>query len=56
MLEDVEEITKHSRWSKIKEKCYKDSRYKAVDHSSQREDWFNEYVDTKLKVSHLYPL
>ncbi len=52
MLEERDDIDKHTRWSKIKDRMHKDSRYKAVDHSSQREDWFKEYQETKSKVSY----
>lgn len=43
MLREHSDIDRHSRWSDIKKKLDTDSRYKAVDSSSQKEDWFREY-------------
>lgn len=44
LLKDTSEIDRHSRWSDIKRKIDSDPRYKAVDSSSRREDWFKDYV------------
>ncbi|KAL3865336.1 hypothetical protein ACJMK2_006934 [Sinanodonta woodiana] len=38
------DIERHSRWSEIKRKIDSDPRYKAIDSSSRREDWFKDYV------------
>lgn len=43
MLREHSDIDRHSRWSDVKKKLDTDSRYKAVDSSNQREDWFREY-------------
>ncbi|XP_017786660.1 PREDICTED: transcription elongation regulator 1 isoform X2 [Nicrophorus vespilloides] len=43
MLREHSDIDRHTRWSDIKKKFDGDSRYKAVDSSGQREDWFREY-------------
>ncbi|XP_078267929.1 transcription elongation regulator 1-like isoform X2 [Rhinoraja longicauda] len=37
------------RWSKVKEKFESDSRYKAVDSSGLREDFFKQYMDKLAK-------
>jgi len=44
LLKETEGIDRHSRWSETKKKIDADSRYKAVDSSSRREDWFRDYV------------
>ena len=44
MLGESEAITERSQWRKIKTLFEKDTRYKAVESSSQREEWFSEYV------------
>ncbi|KAI8492876.1 transcription elongation regulator [Branchiostoma belcheri] len=42
-------VDKYSRWSKVKDKVESDSRYKAVESSHLREEWFKMYVETKAK-------
>ncbi|XP_071949292.1 transcription elongation regulator 1-like [Antedon mediterranea] len=49
LLEEQDDITNKSRWSKIKEYLNSDPRYKAVDSSSQREVWFKQYQETMDK-------
>lgn len=44
MMKECDEIDHHSRWSDIKKILSDDPRYQAVDSSSQREDWFSDYV------------
>uniref|UniRef100_T1IIS2 Transcription elongation regulator 1 n=1 Tax=Strigamia maritima TaxID=126957 RepID=T1IIS2_STRMM len=44
LLKEHSEIDKHSRWSETKKKIDSDPRYKAIDSSSQREDWFRDYL------------
>ena len=51
LLKETSEIDRHSRWSDIKRKIDSDSRYKAVDSSSRREDWFKDYVRNLEDVS-----
>ncbi|XP_033126510.1 transcription elongation regulator 1-like [Anneissia japonica] len=46
LLEEQDDITVKSRWSKIKEYMNSDPRYKAVESSSQRELWFKLYQET----------
>lgn len=43
MLREHPDIDRHSRWSDVKKKVDSDPRYKAVDSSGLREDWFREY-------------
>lgn len=50
LLKDTSEIDRQSKWSDVKKKIDSDSRYKAVDSSSRREDWFRDYVKTLEKV------
>ncbi|XP_007889590.2 transcription elongation regulator 1 isoform X4 [Callorhinchus milii] len=38
-----------SRWSKVKEKFESDSRYKVVDSSGLREDFFKQYIERLAK-------
>jgi hypothetical protein len=51
LLKDTSDIDRHSRWSDIKRKIDSDPRYKAVDSSSRREDWFKDYVKNLDDVS-----
>lgn len=44
LLREHSEIDRHSRWSDIKKKLDSDSRYKMVDSSSLREDYFREFI------------
>ncbi|KAH3791103.1 hypothetical protein DPMN_169314, partial [Dreissena polymorpha] len=46
LLKETSDIERHSRWSDIKRKIDSDPRYKAVESSSRREDWFKDYVKT----------
>lgn len=43
LLREHPDIDRHSRWSDVKKKIDSDPRYKAVDSSGMREDWFREY-------------
>uniref|UniRef100_A0A1Y1K130 FF domain-containing protein n=2 Tax=Photinus pyralis TaxID=7054 RepID=A0A1Y1K130_PHOPY len=43
MLREHSDIDRHARWSDVKKKVDSDSRYKSVESSGQREDWFREY-------------
>ncbi len=44
MLGESEAITERSQWRKMKTLFDKDTRYKAVEGSTQREEWFKEFV------------
>lgn len=50
LVKEQKGLDKHSRWSEVKKTISDDSRYKAVDSSSMREDWFKEYIN---KLSHV---
>lgn len=52
LLKETSGIDKNSRWSDIKKKIDGDSRYKAVDSSSRREEWFKDYQKTIEAVKH----
>lgn len=43
MLRENTDLDRHARWSEVKKKFDCDARYKAVDSSGQREDWWREY-------------
>ncbi|XP_065216790.1 transcription elongation regulator 1 [Planococcus citri] len=44
LLREHSEIDRHSRWSDVKKKLDHDSRYKMVDSSTLREDYFRDYI------------
>ncbi|XP_023714864.1 transcription elongation regulator 1 isoform X3 [Cryptotermes secundus] len=44
LLREHADIDRHSRWGDVKKRLDMDPRYKAVESSSAREDWFREYV------------
>lgn len=44
LLKEQKQLDKHARWSDIKKTLGEDPRYRAVDSSSQREEWFKEYT------------
>uniref|UniRef100_A0A0A9Z774 Transcription elongation regulator 1 n=4 Tax=Lygus hesperus TaxID=30085 RepID=A0A0A9Z774_LYGHE len=44
MLKETPDIDRHTRWSEVKKKMDSDPRYKAVESSLQREDWFREHI------------
>lgn len=43
MLREHSEISRHSRWPDVKKRIDSDSRFRAVDGSNLREDYFIEY-------------
>merc|ERR1712079_979267 len=51
LLKETEGIDRHSHWSDIKKIIEKEDRYVAVDSSSQRQDWFDDYIQ-ELKDVH----
>lgn len=44
LLREHTDIDRHSRWGDVKKRLDTDPRYKAVESSSAREDWFREHV------------
>ena len=53
MLSEASKLTPHSQWRKVKGIFQRDSRYQAVDSSSQREDYFEEYIKQLGKVNRM---
>lgn len=51
LLKEQKTLDKHSRWGDVKKSMAEDARYRAVESSSQREEWFKEYV-SKLTTPH----
>eukprot|EP00096_Caligus_rogercresseyi_P010706 TRINITY_DN3996_c0_g1_i5.p1 TRINITY_DN3996_c0_g1~~TRINITY_DN3996_c0_g1_i5.p1 ORF type:complete len:1041 (+),score=429.16 TRINITY_DN3996_c0_g1_i5:114-3236(+) len=51
LLRSCSSIDRHSYWSDAKKSIDSDLRYKAVDSSSQREDWFMDHIQD-LKDEH----
>ncbi|ELT91022.1 hypothetical protein CAPTEDRAFT_223762 [Capitella teleta] len=51
LLKEVKDLDRHSRWSDTKKKIDSDSRYKAIESSSRREDWFRDYIKHHLEDS-----
>lgn len=46
MLSESETIHERSQWRKVKSSFDHDPRYKAVEHSATREEWFNEHIQS----------
>ena len=46
LLREQKTLSVRSQWKKVKGAIADDSRYKAVESSSLREDYFKEYVKT----------
>ena len=44
MLRDDKSIDHHAHWSDVKKRLDSDPRYRAVESSGQREDWFRDHV------------
>ncbi|GFT76535.1 transcription elongation regulator 1 [Nephila pilipes] len=44
MLKEHRGLDKHTRWADVKKAFAEDPRYKAVESSSLRDEWFKEYV------------
>merc|ERR1712088_449054 len=51
MLKESTGVDRHSHWSDVKKTLEGDSRYKAVESSSQKEDWFLDHIHD-LKEDH----
>ncbi|CDW57799.1 T complex protein 1 subunit eta [Trichuris trichiura] len=43
LLKEQPNVKKRSRWSEVKKTISQDARYRQVESSSMREDWFREY-------------
>ncbi|KAF4522361.1 hypothetical protein B566_EDAN012218 [Ephemera danica] len=44
LLRETESIDRHSRWGDVKKKLDSDPRYRAVESSTAREDWFRDHL------------
>ncbi|VEL15185.1 unnamed protein product, partial [Protopolystoma xenopodis] len=44
LLKEQKGLNRHSHWGDFKKKLDSDPRYKAVDSSSRREEWFRDYT------------
>ena len=44
MLSESDLVTEQTQWRKVKGLFERDVRYKVVEGSAQREEWFNEHV------------
>lgn len=51
LLKEQKHLDKHARWSDVKKSLAEDARYRAVESSSQREEWFKEHT-AKLTSNH----
>ena len=50
MLSENKSLHYKSKWKDFKSSFKHDPRYQAVEHSSQREEWFQEHVKKLEKV------
>ena len=46
-----QKLDSNAHWRKIRSKIEKDPRYKAVESSVEREEWFKEHVEQLYKVT-----
>jgi hypothetical protein len=46
LIENVANLHRRSSWSEWKRKLEADERYKAIESSTTREDWFRDYIRT----------
>lgn len=53
---DEQKLDNKAQWRKVRHKIEKDPRYKAVESSSQKEEWFKEHIEQIYKVICLGPL
>ncbi|KAG8196247.1 hypothetical protein JTE90_023803 [Oedothorax gibbosus] len=51
LLKEQKDLDKNCRWGNFKKTISSDSRYKAVDRSSLREEWFKEYIGKTFRDS-----
>lgn len=47
---DEQKLDNKAQWRKVRHKIEKDPRYKAVESSSQKEEWFKEHIEQIYKV------
>jgi len=51
LLKETEGVDRHAYWGDVKKNIQEDPRYKAVESSTQKEDWFMDYIH-ELKEEH----
>ena len=56
MLSENKSLHYKSKWKDVKSSFRQDPRYQAVEHSSQREEWFQEHVKKLEKVWYIVKL
>lgn len=44
LLKEQKNLSRSCHWTDVKKKIDSDARYKAVDSSTRREDWFRDYI------------
>ena len=52
LSEEKKSFREDSEWRRVKHVFHRDARYHAVDSSSQKEDWFREYLKLLNRVSY----
>ena len=50
LLKETPNINESTPWDDIHQKIKSDPRYNAVNNDSKRENWFDEYVLTKVSI------
>lgn len=50
-LLDEQKFDSKAQWRKVRSKIEKDPRFKAVENTSQREEWFKEHLEQLDKVT-----
>lgn len=46
-----QKLDSKAQWRKVRSKIEKDLRYKAVENTMQREEWFKEHIEQLYKVT-----
>ena len=46
-----QKLDSKSQWRKVRNKIEKDPRYKAVESTVQKEEWFKEHLEQLYKVT-----
>lgn len=48
-----QKLDSKAQWRKVRSKIEKDPRYKTVENTMQREEWFQEHIEHLYKVTML---
>lgn len=46
-----QKLDSKAQWRKVRSKIEKDPRYKVVENTMQREEWFKEHIEQLYKVT-----